>query len=125
MVHRLLTLRAVVDEYYRQHVDRVRHALELQDWDALSAMCEVLEVPKQTCLNLEADLTPTGPRALKYFWRFLRIMHVRSLQDSVAVLSARQRTTVPLAHAMKTKMQEALDDPNWVFAMAFMAYCTP
>ena len=52
-------------------------------------------------------------------------MQVRSRQDSVAVLSALQRTAVPLAHAMKTKMQEALDDPNWVFAMAFMAYMDP
>ena len=125
MVHRLLTLRAVVDEYCRQHVDKVRNALELQDWDALAAMCELLEVPKQTSLNLEADLTPTGPRALKYFWRFQRILHVRSRQDSVAVLSAAQRTAVPLAHGMRMKLLEALDDPNWVFAMAFMAYMDP
>ena len=125
MCHRLLTLRGVVDEYCRRYVDRVRTTLELVDWDALSAICELLEVPRQTSLNLEADNTPTGPRALKYFWRFLRILEVRSTQDSVAVLSAQQRTAVPLAYGMKRKMLEALDDPNWVFAMAFMAYMDP
>ena len=31
----------------------------------------------------------------------------------------------PLAWAMKDKMMAELDDPNWVFAMAFMAYMNP
>ena len=42
--------------------------------------------------------------------------------DSVAVLSAQQYITVLLARAMGDKILAKLDDPNWVFAMAFMAY---
>ena len=45
--------------------------------------------------------------------------------DPATVLNSRQRIVVPLARAMKDKMMDELDDPNWVFAMAFMAYMDP
>ena len=48
-----------------------------------------------------------------------------SPSDSVIVLNAQQRITVPLAQAMGDKMMAELDNPNWVFAMAFMAYMDP
>ena len=40
----------------------------------------------------------------------------------VAVFSAQQDIVVPLAWAMKDKMMAELDDLNWVFVIAFMAY---
>ena len=52
-------------------------------------------------------------------------MAQRSPTDSIAVLSSHQCIAVPLARAMKDKMMAELDDPNWVFAMAFMAYMDP
>ena len=41
------------------------------------------------------------------------------------MLNSRQRIVVPLARAMKDKTMAELDDPNWVFAMVFMAYMDP
>ena len=52
-------------------------------------------------------------------------MAQRSPSDSVAVLSAHQRIAIPLAWAMMDKMMTELDDPNWVFVMAFMVYMDP
>ena len=75
--------------------------------------------------RLEGEHIPTESRALKYLWRFACIMAQRSPPDTVAVLSSRQCIVVPLARAMKEKMMPELDDPNWVFAMAFMAYMDP
>ena len=75
--------------------------------------------------RLEGEHIPTGSRALKYLWRFVCIMAQRSPTDPVAVLSSCQRIVVPLARAMMDKMMAELDDPNWVFAMAFMAYMDP
>ena len=63
--------------------------------------------------------------ALKYLWRFVCIMAQRFPADPIAVLNSRQSIVVPLALAMKNKMMDELDDPNWVFAMAFMAYMDP
>ena len=48
-----------------------------------------------------------------------------SPDDPIAVLNSRQSIVVPLARVMKNKMIDELDDPNWVFAMAFMAYMDP
>ena len=45
--------------------------------------------------------------------------------DSVAVLGVQQCIAVPFAGAMGNKMLDELDDPNWVFEMAFMAYMDP
>ena len=75
--------------------------------------------------RLEGEHILTGSRALKYLWRFVCIMAQRSPTDSVTVLSSHQRITAPLAWAMKDKMMAELEDPNWVFAMAFMAYMDP
>ena len=74
---------------------------------------------------LEGEQIPTGSCALKYLWRFVCIMAQRSPNDPIAVLNSRQCIVVPLARAMKDKMMDELDDPNWVFAMAFMAYMDP
>ena len=74
---------------------------------------------------LEGEHIPTGLRVLKYLWRFVCIMAQRSPSDSVAVLNANKCTAVPLAWAMGDKMTAELDDPDWVFAMAFMAYMDP
>ena len=52
-------------------------------------------------------------------------MAQRSPDDPIAVLNAHQCIVVPLTWAMKEKMMCELDDPNWVFAMAFMAYMDP
>ena len=52
-------------------------------------------------------------------------MAQRSPADPIAMLNSRQSIVVPLAQAMKDKMMDELDDPNWVFAMAFMAYMDP
>ena len=41
------------------------------------------------------------------------------------MLNSQQGTVVPLAWEMKEKMMAELDGPNWVFAMAFMAYMDP
>ena len=121
---RLLVLRPYVDEYSRQHVDQL-HALELSDWDALNAIYEVLGLARDATERLEGEQIPTGSRALKYLWRFVCIMAQRSPDDPIAVLNSRQCIVVPLARAMKEKMMAELDDPNWVFAMAFMAYMDP
>ena len=121
---RLLALRPHVDEYTRQHVEHLE-ALELSDWDALKAIQEVLLLARQTTERLEGEYIPTAPRALKYLWRFVCIMNQRAPSDSVAVLNAQQCIAVPLARAMWDKMLAELDDPNWVFAMAFMAYMDP
>ena len=45
--------------------------------------------------------------------------------DLVAVLSSHQHIAIPLAWVMKDKMMAELEDLNWVFAMAFMAYMDP
>ena len=45
--------------------------------------------------------------------------------DSAVVLNSQQCIVVPLARAMGDKMMAELDDPNWVFAMVFMAYIDP
>ena len=121
---RLLVLRPYVDEYSRQHVDQL-YALELSDWDALNAIYEVLGLARDATERLEGEQIPTGSRALKYLLRFVCIMAQRSLDDPIAVLNSRQRIIVPLARAMKEKMMAELNDPNWVFAMAFMAYMDP
>ena len=52
-------------------------------------------------------------------------MAQRSPSDSVAVLSAHQCIAVPLTWAIKDKMMAELDDPNWVFEIAFMVYMDP
>ena len=101
------------------------YALELSDWDALKAIYEVLGLTRDAMERMEGEHIPTGSRALKYLWRFVCIMAQRSLDDPIAVLNSRQRIVVPLARAMKEKMMAELDDPNWVFAMAFMAYMDP
>ena len=49
----------------------------------------------------------------------------RSPSDSVVVLSAHQCIAVPLAWVMMDKMMAELDDPNWVFVMAFTPYMDP
>ena len=121
---RLLVLRPYVDEYSRQHVQELQ-ALELSDWDALNAIYEVLGLARDATERMEGEQIPTGSRALKYLWRFVCIMAQRSPADPIAVLNSRQSIVVPLARAMKDKMMDELDDPNWVFAMAFMAYMDP
>ena len=121
---RLLVLQPYVDEYSRQHVDQL-YAFELSDWDALKATYEVLGLAREATERLEGEHIPTESRALKYLWRFICIMAQRSPDDPIAVLNSRQRIVVPLARAMKDKMMAELDDPNWVFAIAFISYMDP
>ena len=121
---RLLVLRPYVDEYSRQHVEQLQ-ALDLSDWDALNTIYEVLGLVQDTTERPEGEQIPTGSRALKYLWQFVCIMVQRSFADPIAVLNSRQCIVVPLARAMKDKMMDELDDPNWVFAMVFMAYMDP
>ena len=121
---RLLVLRPYVDEYSRQHIEQLQ-ALELSDWDALKAIYKVLGLARDTTERLEGEQIPTGSRALKYLWRFVCIMAQRSPIDPVTVLSSRQCIVVPLARAMTDKMMAELDDLNWVFAMAYIAYINP
>ena len=97
----------------------------MSDWDALKVAYEVLGLARDMTEQLEGEHIPTGSCTLKYLWRFVCIMAQRSPSDSVAVLSAHQCITVPLAQAMKNRMMAELDDPNWVFAMAFMVYIDP
>ena len=52
-------------------------------------------------------------------------MAQRSPTYSVVVLSSHQSIVVPLARAVMDKMMAELDDLNWVFVMAFMAYMDP
>ena len=113
-----------VDEYSRQHVEQLQ-ALELSHWDALNAIYEVLGLARDTTERMEGEQIPTGSRALKYLWWVVCIMAQRSPTDPIAVLNSHQCIVVPLAWAMKDKMMDELDDPNWVFAMAFMAYMDP
>ena len=82
----------------------------------------MLGLARGTTERLEGEHIPTGLRTLKYLWRFVCIMAQRSPLDSVAVLNAQQHIAIPLAWEMGDKMMGELDDPNWVFAMAFMAY---
>ena len=121
---RLLVLQPYVDEYSWQHVEQLQ-ALELSDWDALKAIYEVLGLARDVTEWLEGEQIPTRTRALKYLWRFVCIMAQRSPTDPIAVLNSHQCIVVPLARAMKDKMMDELDNPNWVFAMAFMAYMDP
>ena len=121
---RLLVLRPYVDEYSWQHVQELQ-ALELSDRDALNAIYKILGLTRDATERMEGEQIPTGSRALKYLWRFVCIMAQRSPADPIAVLNSRQSIVVPLARAMKDKMMDELDDPNWVFAMAFMAYIDP
>ena len=120
----IATLRPYVDEYSRQYVEHLE-ALGLSDCDALKVVYEVLGLARETTERLEGEHIPIGWCALKYLWRFVCIMDQRSPSDSVAVLNAQQCITVPLGRAMGDKMFAELDDPNWVFAMAFMAYMDP
>ena len=53
------------------------------------------------------------------------MMAQRSPSDSVIVLSAHQRISIPLAQSMMDKIMAELDDPNWLFVTAFMAYMDP
>lgn len=85
----------------------------------------MLGLARDATERMEGEHIPTGSRALKYLWRFVCIMAQRSPDDPIAVLNSRQCIVVPLARAMKDKMMAELDDPNWVFAMAFMAYMDP
>ena len=75
--------------------------------------------------RLDGEHIATGSRAVKYLWRFLCIMAQRSPLDSMAMLSAHEGIAVSLARAMMDKMMAELDDLNWVFAMAFIAYIDP
>ena len=113
---RLMVLRPYAEEL---------QALELSDWDALNAIYEVLGLARDATEWMEGEQIPTGSRALKYLWRFICIMAQRSPADPIAVLNSRQCIVVLLPRAMKDKMMDELDDPNWVFAMAFMAYMDP
>ena len=45
--------------------------------------------------------------------------------DSVTILNAQQHIAVPWTWEMGDKMMAELDDPNWMFAMVFMAYMDP
>ena len=121
---RLLVLQPCIDEYSRQHVEQLQ-ALELSHWDALKAIYEVLGLTQDTTKRLEGEQIPTGSCALKYLWRFVCIMAQRSPTDPVVVLSSHQHIVIPLARAMMDKMMAELDDPNWMLAMAFMAYMDP
>ena len=121
LLFRLLALRPYVDEYSRQHVEHL-DALELSDWDALKVVYEVLDLAREMMERLEGEHITTRLCALKYVWLFVCIMAQRSPSDSVVVLNAQQCITVPLAWAMGEKILAELDNPNWVFAMAFMAY---
>ena len=85
----------------------------------------MLGLAQDTTERLDGEHIPIGSRALKYLWRSVCIMAQQSPSDSVAVLSSQQGIAVPLAQAMMDKMMAELDDPNWVFAMAFMAYMDP
>ena len=121
---RLRALRQYVDEYSWHHVEQLQ-ALELLDWDVLKAIYEVLGLARDTMEWLEGEHIPMGSRAVKYLWRFVCIMAQQSPSHSVAVLNAQQCITIPLARAMMDKMMAELDAPNWLFAMAFMAYMDP
>ena len=113
---RLLVLWSYVDEYSRQNVEQLQ-AFELSDWDALNAIYEVLGLARDATERMEGEQIPTGSRALKYLWRFVCIMAQRSPADPIAVLNSRQSIVVPLAQAIKDKIMNELDDPNWVFVM--------
>ena len=89
------------------------------------AIYDVLGLARDTTERLEGEHVSTGLCALKYLWRFVCIMAQRSPSDSATVLSTQQCIAVPLAWAMIDKIMAELDDPNWVFAMAFMAYMDP
>ena len=91
----------------------------------MNAIYEVLGLARDVTERMEGEQIPTGSCALKYLWRFVYIMAQRSPADPIAVLNSRQSIVVPLARAMKDKMMDELDDPNWVFTMAFMAYMDP
>ena len=123
-IFRLLVFRPYVDEYSRQHVEHL-HALELSDCDALNTVYEVLGFARDATEWLEGEQIPTGSHALKYLWWFVCIMTQRSPTNPIAVLNSRQYIVVPLARVMKEKLMHELDDPNWVFAMAFIAYMDP
>ena len=85
----------------------------------------MLGLARDAAERMEGEQIPTGSRALKYLWRFVCIMAQLSPANPIAVLNSRQCIVVPLAQAMKDKMMDELDDPNCVFAMAFMAYMDP
>ena len=121
---RLLVLWPYVDEYSQQHVEQLQ-ALELSDWDALKAIYEVLGLIRDATERLEGEHIPARSCALKYLWRFVCIMAQQSPAEPVAVLNSPQCIVVPFARVMKDKMMDELDDPNWVFAMVFMAYMDP
>ena len=93
---RLLVLWPYVDEYSWQHVEQLQ-ALELSDWDALNAICEVLGLAPEATERMEGEQIPTRSRALKYLWRFVCIIAQRSPADPIAVLNSRQSIVVPLA----------------------------
>ena len=85
----------------------------------------MLGIAQETMERLEGEHIPTRSRALKYLWQFVCIMAQPFPSDSVVVLNAQQCIAIPLAWAMRDKMMAELDDPNWVFAMAFMGYMDP
>ena len=124
LLFKLLALQPYIDVYSRLHVEHLE-VLELSHWDALKAVYEVLGLAQETLERLEDEHTPKKFRALKYLWEFVCIMAQRSTSDSVVVLSSQQCITIPLAWEMGDKMLAELDDPNWVFPMAFMPYIDP
>ena len=124
LLFRLLALWPYIDEYSWQHVEHLQ-ALELLDWNALKDVYEVLGLTQATTEWLEGEHIPTGWRALKYLWWFVCIMAQRSPSDWVAVLNAQQHIAILLAWTMGDEMMAELDDPNWMFAMEFMAYMDP
>ena len=121
LLFRLQTLQPYIDEYSREHVEHL-DAFEASDWDALKVVYKVPGLAQETMERLEGEHIPTRSCALKNLWQFMCIMAQRCASDLVAVLNAQQCIAISLVWSMRDKMLAELDDPDWVFAMAFMAY---
>lgn len=115
-----MALRAPLDEYWKAHPD-APEAMDVCDWDVLRHFCRFLEIIANTTRRLEADNVVTIGKALQRLHK-LRVALCECANDMDKGPLKGIRHGV---QSMLTKLNKEMDDPNWMFALAFGAYMDP
>ena len=117
---RVVRLRRPIDAWFREHPD-YSEPLELQHWSYLEALVPFFATIKAASKRPEADTYCTGSKALKILW------NLRCFLTDCADEEPRgpNGALAPLATDLRHKLDEALDDPTWVWQMGFLALMDP
>ena len=71
IIHSLLAIRWLVEEYFKKHADGYDQPQEISHWEALSRIKSVLEWPMGATLKLESKKIVMAGNTFKVFMKFL------------------------------------------------------